>query len=317
MQEGTTRRAFMRGIAGTAVATTVVGSAAAADSDAEWTVEETPTGSTIYDVEYTSNGAYAVGAGGVVLRRDEAGWTKVLDGGPTGNGNSLYGSDVSCHGSCLWFVGSSGAIGMFNVETGNLEDYSAPMDVTNNFNDVSTRPTSNGTNVYVAGDSGKVYFSFDGGKTGTWNYTTPGSGSAVNAIDFFGGRDGHAVDGNKTVFETDDGGTYEKTGVADANNNFFGVDSDAFDDVTVVGGGGTVLEWDGSKWTRADLGDAQLRDVSVGEVSYTVGGGGAVFRRDGSKWAQEATPTGDNLKSVVDGPTPLAVGAGGTIIARK
>jgi hypothetical protein len=317
MTKHTTRRTFVRGLAGAAAATTVVGTASAASSDAEWTVEETPTGSTIYDVEYTSEGAYAVGSGGVVLRRDETGWTKVIDGGPTGNGNSLYGSDTACSGSCLWFVGSSGAIGMYNVETGNLEDHSAPNDVTNNFNDVSTVTTSEGTNVYVAGDSGKIYNSFDGGRTGTWNYTTPGSGSAVNAIDFFAGRDGHAVDGNKTVFETDDGGTYEKIGVADANNNFFGTDSDAFDNVTVVGGGGTVLDWDGSKWTRTDLGDAQLRDVSAGSISYTVGSGGTVFRKDSAKWAQEATPVGQNLKSVTDGPEPLAVGAGGTVIARK
>jgi hypothetical protein len=316
MNRDRTRRSFVRGVAGAAAATTVVGTVGAAETDAEWVVEETPTGSTIYDVEYTTAGAYAVGAGGIVLRRDGERWTKVIDGGPTGNGNSLYGSAVAGYGSDLWFVGSSGAIGKYDVEAGVLSDHSAPNDVTNNFNDVSTQPTANGTNVYVAGDSGKIYDSFDGGATGTWNYTTPGSGSAVNAVDFFAGRDGHAVDGNKTVFATD-GGTYEKLGVADANSNFYGVDSRGFDDVTVVGGGGTVLEWDGSKWTRTDLGDAQLRDVTVGDVSYAVGGGGAVFRRDGSTWQQEATPSGDNLKSVVDGPTPLAVGAGGTVLARR
>lgn len=51
--------------------------------------------------------------------------------------------------------------------------------------------------------------------------------------------------------------------------------------------------------------------------AYAVGGGGAVFRRAGGPWTQEATPTGENLKAVVDGPTPLAVGAGGTVVARK
>lgn len=316
MTKQTTRRTFVRGLAGTAAAATVVGTVSAAD-EPEWVAEETPVDSTVYDVVYTSNGAYAVGAGGIVLRRDEAGWTTVLDGGPTGNGNDLYGADVAGYGADLWFVGASGAIGKYNVETGSLEDYSAPMDVTNNFNDVSARTTSEGTAVYVAGDSGKIYYSFDGGKGGTWDDTTPGSGSAVNAIDFFGGREGHAVDGNTTVFRTDDGGTYEGIGVADANNDFFGVDSDGFDDVTVVGGGGTVLGWDGVEWVRTDLGDAQLQDVEVGDVAYTAGGGGAVFRRDGGTWAQEATPIGENLQAVTDGPTPIAVGAGGAIIVRE
>jgi photosystem II stability/assembly factor-like uncharacterized protein len=309
------RRRFLKLSRATAAALTIGVGTTAADTGG-WTVAETPTGNTLYDAERTVDGLYAVGAGGIVLCRTAAGWEKVLDGGPTGNGNSLYGADVTDDGSTLWFVGASGAIGEYDIVSGVLDDHSAPMDVTNNFNDVSVRTTENGTEVYVAGDSGKIYYSFDGGRSGTWDYTTPGSGSAVNAIDFFGGRKGHAVDGNKTVFETDDGGSYGKIGVADANNDFYGVDSDGFDDVTVVGGG-TVLEWDGARWTRTDLGDAQLRDVEAAGVSYTVGGGVAVFRRDAGRWTQEATSTGANLKAVVDGPTPLAVGAGGTVIARK
>ena len=45
---------------------------------------------------------------------------------------------------------------------------------------------------------------------------------------------------------TDDGSTWEGVGIADANDNFDGVDSDAPDDLTVAGGGGTVYHWNGS-----------------------------------------------------------------------
>jgi hypothetical protein len=313
-----TRRRVLR-TTGAALGAAIVGTTTAAAEDGdEWTIEETPTGNTLYGVNYTTDGAYAVGGGGVVIRRTEDGWRKVLDGGPTGNGNGLYGSDVINDGSVLWFVGGSGAIGEYDVESGILEDHSAPNDVTNNFNDVSVRGEDGSANVYVAGDSGKIYYSFEDGETGTWDGVTPGSGSNVNALDFFDARSGHAVDGNKTVFATDDGSTYDKLGIADANNNFYGVDSDGDADVTVVGGGGTVFEWNGSEWTRTGLGDASLRDVEVGDgADYTVGGGGKVFRRSGDTWAQEDTPTGENLKAVVAGPTPLAVGAGGTVIARK
>jgi photosystem II stability/assembly factor-like uncharacterized protein len=320
MKQNTTRRRFVKGLAGAAAATTLAGTAAAAsDSADEWTTVETPTGNTLYDAARTSDGIYVVGAGGVVLRRTAAGYEKVLDGGPTGNGNSLYGADTTDDGSTLWFVGASGAIGEYDVEAGVLTDHSAPNDVTNNFNDVSVVGDPGSANVYVAGDSGKIYSSFADGATGTWDATTPGSGSAINAIDFYDDRSGHAVDGNQTVFYTNDGGSYDRLGIENANYNFYGVDSDGADDVTVSGGGGSVYNWDGAEWVRDDTGDAGLRDVEACAdcgCTLTVGGGGAVVREREGTWAREATPTGANLKAVVCGPTNVAVGAGGTVIER-
>ncbi|WP_199722688.1 hypothetical protein [Haloplanus aerogenes] len=158
----------------------------------------------------------------------------------------------------------------------------------------------------------------DDGEPGTWDAVTPGSDSNVNALDLHGPRSGHAVDGNKTVFVTDDGSTWKKVGIADANHNFYGVDSDATDDLTVVGGGGTAYHWNGSEWRREDTGDASLRDVErSGAHGLTVGGGGVVFRRDAGDWTQEATPTGSNLKAVVDAEgVEIAVGAERTVIER-
>ena len=88
------------------------------------------------------------------------------------------------------------------------------------FNDVSVTGEAGDANVCVAGDSGKIYYSFEDGETGTWNAVTPGSGANVNAIDFHGPRSGHSVDGNETVFVTDDSLTWEAVGIADANDNF-------------------------------------------------------------------------------------------------
>jgi len=310
-----TRRTVCRTIAAVATGSVVLSGLGSAEEG--WTAVESPTGNTLYDVAYTADGAYAVGAGGVVVERTPGGWQKVLDGGPTGNGNSLFGADVTRGGERLWFVGSSGAIGEYDVTSGVLTDRSAPNDVTNNFNDVATTGRADEANVYVAGDSGKIYYSFENGETGSWDGVTPGSGSNINAIDFSDERQGHAVDGNKTVFVTDGGTSWDRLGIEDANVNFYGVDSDGADDVTVSAGGGTVYNWNGSEWIREDTGDAGLRDVEVsGTPGLTVGGGGAVFRRDADGWTQEATPTGDNLKAVVRGTPEIAVGAGGTIIER-
>jgi hypothetical protein len=148
-----------------------------------------------------------------------------------------------------------------------------------------------------------------------WHSTTPGSGSNLNAIDFHGPRSGHAVDGNKTVFETGDGSAYEKIGIEDANVNFYGVDSDGDDDVWVSCGGGMVHHWNGTRWVPADTGDASLRDIEVeGNSGLTVGGGGKVYGYDGEVWTQQATPTGQNLKAVVRGSIDIVVGAGGTVM---
>ncbi|WP_424002886.1 WD40/YVTN/BNR-like repeat-containing protein [Haloarcula salina] len=313
-----TRRGVLEGIGATVA--TVVGGAAlsgAATATGTWTAVESPTGNTLHDVEATTAGAYAVAGGGIVLERTDAGWKKVIGGGPTGNGNSLYGADVTDDGKRLWFVGSSGAIGEYDVEAGVLTDHSAPMDVTNNFNDVAVTGAAGEANVYVAGDSGKLYYSFENGASGTWEYTTPGSGSAINAVDFHGPRSGHIVDGNKSVFATDDGATWDKIGLADANVNFYGVDSDGPADVWVSGGGGMVFHWNGSAWTSADTGDAGLRDVEVtddDDSGYTVGGGGKLYALDDGDWTQAQTPTGQNLTAVVRGDPAIAVGAGGTIL---
>ena len=309
------RRTVLKTVAAGAAAAAVP---ATASASSPWTVVESPTGSTLYDVEQTTAGAYAVGAGGVVLERTAGGWRKLLDGGPTGNGNSLYGADVTDDGKRLWFVGSSGAIGEYDVESGVLTDHSAPLDVTNNFNDVSVTGAAGEANVYVAGDSGKVYYSFENGASQTWENVTPGSGSAINAIDFFEDRKGHIVDGNKSVFQTADGATWDKIGLADANVNFYGVDSDGFEDVWISGGGGMVFHYNGIEWTPYDTGDAGLRDIEVtddDQGGHTVGGGGKVYALDAG-WTQESTPTGQNLKAVVRSETTIAVGAGGTIIER-
>jgi len=62
----TSRRTFLRG---TAAAAAVAAVPTVAQADEHWEVVETPTGNTLYDVEYTAEGAYAVGAGGTTVER--------------------------------------------------------------------------------------------------------------------------------------------------------------------------------------------------------------------------------------------------------
>lgn len=298
------------------------GLSSAVVADSSWQSVSSPIDKNIYDVEYTANGAYAVAGGGIILRRTDNGWKKVVDGGPTGNGNDLYGADVTADGEHLWFVGASGAVGEYDVMTKTLTNHSNPKDTGNNFNDVAVTGQSGDTNVYAAGDSGNVFYSFDNGKSQTWDRVTPGSGSGLKAIDFFDKRAGNLVDTNQKVFGTDNGNTWNALGIGDAGVNFYGTDSDAADDVWVSGGNGKVLKWNGNQWMPSDLGDASLRDIEVTDgdnVGLAVGGGGKIFQFNGKSWKQQQTPIGANLKAVVLGNSnrpDIAVGASGTILEK-
>lgn len=284
-----------------------------------WTLVRSATDNTIYDVAMTTDGAYAVAEGGLLLRRQQDTWEVVINDGPSSNGSDLFGLAVTGDGSTLWFVGASGAVGEYDVTTGSLTDHSGFMDVTNNFRDVAVTGDPGSANVYVSGASGKAYYSFGDGDSGTWNSVTPGNGSELRAIDFFGPRSGALVDANQTVFNTSDGSTWSRIGIADANVSFYGVDADASDDAWVVGGGGTVYQWNGSQWSPNSIGEPTLRDIEVSgadDSGLAVGGSGAVFSHDGTEWTREDTPTGQNLQAVVRGDLSIAVGADGTVLEK-
>jgi hypothetical protein len=314
-----TRRSVLAGI-GAVIA--VGGGSGRVGAESEWTVAETETDSSLHDVRGTATVPHAVGDGGVLIRRSPDRWEVVFDGGPSGNGNDLYGVDVTDDGERLWVVGASGAIGEYDVTTGNLVDRSTPMDSTNNYNDVAVTGLAGDADVYVAGDSGKIYYSFENGKEGTWNDVTPGSGTGLPAIDFHRTRSGHAIDTNGRVFETDDGETWEPIGIEDADVTFYGLDSDGPADVTVVGGNGTVFRYDGAEWRTESVGDTDLMDVTYesGE-GITVGSGGDLYEASADTWMKRDTPTGENLLGTVASfdafvVRDYAVGAGGIVLER-
>ena len=311
---GRTRRSVLR-FAGATAATAVVPATSVA-SESDWTVAETPVDTSLHGVAYATN-AYAVGGGGTILERRDGGWQTVLQGGPTGNGNDLFGMDVTDDGKRLWVVGASGAIGEYDVTTGNLVDRSAPNDSTSNFNDVAVTCDAGETEVYVADDSGAIHYSFENGEEGTWEYSTPGSGAGLEAIDFYSNRSGHAIDTDGDVFATDDGVTYDTIGIEDADVTFYGLDSDAANDVIVSGGNGSVFDYNGSQWTTTTLGDADLFDIeTAGDDGYAVGSDGAVFELSGGEWSRMTTPVGENLDAVARGDTDIVVGASGTVLER-
>ena len=304
--------------AGTAfVSATLAGRAAA---EAEWRTEETPTDGSLYDVAYaggdasTDGNAYAVGQEGVILERTERGWEKVADGGVTGDGRNLLSVDVTDDGERLWFAGASGAIGEYDVATGNINDRGEPQDNTNNFKSIAVTGESGEANVYAADGSGSISYSFNNGRSGTYDSAAPGQGGGFPGIDFYDDRSGHVLNTNASVFETDDGTTYVRIGIPDTDNSLYGIDSDGSDDVWAVGGGGSVWRYNGA-WRRTNIGNLSLRDIEIEDESgYTVGESGRVFEYAAGSWNEDTTDTGQNLKGLALGSPNVAVGASGIAI---
>jgi len=298
------------------------GGGSGSGSSDSWTLVKTETDNTIEDVAITSEGAYAVASGGILLKRTSDKWKKVLNNGPSSNSNDLNGIAVTDGGDHVWFVGASGAIGEWDVTTGSLvKDHSAPNDVTNNFADVTVTGNAGSARIQIADKSGKVLYSTDDG--GTWTQVGVGNGSAHRAIDTYGPQSGYLANGNQSVFETTDAGnSWTRKGIANANVAFYGIDSDATDDVWLAGGNGTVYRWNGSTWTPNSIGEPDLQDLEVAgdnQNGYASGGSGAIFIYDGSAWSKQETPNTANLNAIVleTSSTPaIAVGAGGTILER-
>lgn len=140
---------------------------------------------------------------------------------------------------------------------------------------------------------------------------------ASQAIEFYADGSGHAIDTSGQVFATSDGVTWEPIGIEDADVTFYGLDSDAADDVFVCGGNATVFEYAGVEWIPESLGDARLDDIETdSDTGIAVGGGGAIFEFMDEKWTRATTPTGENLKGVARGERDLAVGASAVVLAK-
>lgn len=225
---------------------------------------------------------------------------------------------------CVWIHS-----GEMDVVTGAVTDHSAPLDSGDNIKAIAATGRENEANVYTATASGLFFYNFDDGAEGKWNYVTPGSGSNINGLSMYGEKKGHIVDGNSDAFITQDGTTFNKMGIPNADSTPQDVYSNGKFSVWASAGGGMVYRYDSTaNWNFTKVSpnaDATLQAISLnsGETNgYTVGSGGAVFRLldnyGAGTWEEETTPVGQNLKGVAfDDSTAIAVGAAGTIVEKE
>ncbi|MWG34412.1 twin-arginine translocation signal domain-containing protein [Halomarina oriensis] len=321
-----TRRTFLKLTGVAAAGATLVNPVEAAANG--WQVVESGVGVTLYDAAMTSEGPYAVGAGGLVLSRRKDGWQPVLERGPTVESNPLRGCDVTDDGRNVWFCGGSGVVGQYDVVDEQLTDYSAPMGKTSTWLNVAVRGDAGSETVYLVNGSGEF---LAGTKTSAggmdWgDVVKPGGGSSAPGIDFWTDDAGYVSDTTGKVYRTEDGGrTWTTVGINGASVNLNDVAVRNEGDIDVAGGNGTIYrlnDGDGKGWKRKNVGEETVLAVyrTGAEGGLGCGTGGYVYDRKKNKWDRVETPTTNTLRGVATGDSgqypQVAVGDSGTIVER-
>lgn len=294
---------------------------------ADWRAIDSPTDKTLLGVVETVRGPYAVGEDGVVLARDETGWTTVIGAGPATNRNRLTCVAVTPDRERCWFAGDSGALGMYDTTSGRKYDYTAPMEKTSTWEAIAVAGTPDDERLCVANGSGELLpIGFD--DRGCPQYgavTEPGGGSTITALAADASAC-YAADTSGGVFATADE-EWVQIGIDCAQVNFHGVC--AMDGSLLVGGGdGMLYRYDRAcgNWTPISVGEAAVHAVATDEHAagnddgvraVAVGESGAIIERTPDRgWHGVDSPTDADLWGIALGATGVAVGEDGTIIER-
>ncbi len=291
-------------------------------NEPEWRSVESPFQQTLFAVVNTVEGPYAIGDGGTLLADRGDGWEIVLDDGPRTRDNQLRGMDVTDDGKRIWFAGSSGALGCYDVTTRKKYDYSNPNEMTSTWEGLAVSGPAGSEKVLVANGSGEVLpFTIDGFDE-DWNrLQKPASkGSNVAALAAAPDGVGYAVDTSGNAFRTTATEGWEDIGIVNAQVKFYDIFAGREGRVYVAAGDGRIYRYDDSyhSWTPIGVAEKSLRAFDVhGDQMVVIGAGGTIYERDGStRWQKLSSPVGVQLYDVTLGYPDIVVGNSGTILER-
>lgn len=336
------RRSFVK-TAGAAVSVAAGGAIAVDRTEAasSWSEVSSPTSKTIYGVSNTVRGPHAVGKDGNVLaRRSDGTWEKVVDVGPAARSNSLRTCAVTDDYKRLWFAGSSGALGYYDVEEGLKFDQTAPNGKTSTWEGITVTGNLDSETVHVFNGSGEhVIGTYDSEGCLQWSSPQkPGGGSRIPAGDFRETETqiGHAIDTSSQVYESRDGGsTWENVGIPDSQVGLYDVisfnDSKGDPFVYVAGDGGMLyrMNCDCNTWTPIGLGTKTLEGVThdMEDNLLVCGASSSIYEKpDDQHWRQLDSPIQADYKEGIYGRTQypdgtqspdVIVGDSGKIVERS
>ena len=300
------------GNAKTAIETSKVG-----NQDRAWSRATSPTDEGLCDVVMAADGPYIVGDEGTILTHRDR-WEVILRHGPTTNSNALCGAAVSADGRHVWVAGNSGVFGLYDIDTSQFTDYSAPRGITNNWTDTAVVGVAGEETLYVTDDSGHVLRGLNNDGDITWDDPqTPGDGSDITSIVFID-EAGFLCDTNAGIYETtDDGNTWKRIGIEEAGPDFTDIAPVRRDAISVSCDDGTVFRYDGTNWTNSYIGEEALCAIDrTTDTGLVCGEDGAIYEQRRGRWERESTPIEETLHGIAIGTESpsIAVGEDGTII---
>ncbi|WP_435553189.1 hypothetical protein [Natrinema sp. CGMCC1.2065] len=292
----------------------------------EWRPVDVPTEATLRDVCVTDGGAaHAVGEDGIVLSApgDDTEWSVALADGPAAQGEELQGVDVTADGAAVWVAGDSGSLGRLEPETGLHTDYTAPLEITNNWLGVAVAGRSGDETVLLIDGSGAVLRGrYRDGEIGWDEPVTPGSGSSLSGVALADASVGYCCDTNDAVFETADGGaSFDRVGPVGAGGTLEAVATLGRGDCLVSADDGVVHRYGGSTWTPERVGEEAICGLARREgETIACDADGVIHERSGTDWdAIDAGPLESLIGVAVapDGRRAVAVGDEGTVVERR
>lgn len=308
-----TRRQLLKLTGATAAGITGLSQTAAAEwhvgppeEREDWQQAESPISKTLYSVVPTTRGPIAVGSKGYIIGRRGGEWEVIIDDGPAASSNSLFAADVTSDGKRVWFAGSSGALGFYDVEEGKKHDYTAPLGKTSTWEAITVVGKKGSEKLLVANGSGEVLPGYMTDHDPEWGWVVKpgGSGSTISALGSSTDGIGYAVNTSGSVFKTTDDDGWERIGIQNAQVKFYGIAATE-NNLFVPGGGGLVYRYNKSanNWTPLGVGSGSLRAIGQeGDEMVVAGDGGTIYIRDGrDRWELSRTRTSQTLNSVALG----------------
>ncbi|MFB6221113.1 MAG: hypothetical protein ABEH90_06705 [Halolamina sp.] len=294
-----------------------------------------PTSKTLKGVSQTVAGPIAVGKSGNVLARVDGSWKIVVDDGPHTRDNALHAVAPTDDGKRVWFAGSSGALGAYDVTKGIKYDYTAPQGKTSTWEGITVTGTRENEVLYITNGSGEIMRGHhDNDGCVVWDSVIKPaggtSGSTMPAIDFHDSDPsvGHSVDTSSRVFETSDGGsTWNAVGIPDSQVGLYDVisytNSNGKNFVYVAAGAGKIYRLDCvcGNWTPTDVGSNHLFSITRrGDDKLVAGQSGVIYEVTGTDgWEEHSSSVTADLHEAAygDSSSPdVIVGGGGTILER-